>query len=274
MIEFDKNLCKVTEVINKCYQTLFPYLPCYPKFTFTRAMIAIWKSIVYNKLESKLFQAFVMLYTEVRTKKSEANSHSKMGFNPFNETDKNIQKELLLSRYLCKFNNRLSQSIVDISVNDLRIHFLGSTKFVPDGPYSKFNELILQLTKYTFIKCIRDYYNQLESEAISLSVFQSSITNYKSIMGRIILPMTLRGIENISQQSLESYCRGIIRKEYSLFSANQITQPSNNLNPPLLTTNIYKYIKPLSPEFGESFLFYLNKSEPELIEFYEHTVIF
>lgn len=160
MIELDRSLKKVSEVINKCYVSLFPNYPRFPQFTFTRAMITIWLDVIYAKLEPKLFDAFTDLFKEVSNNKLKGFSNNtitsytttmllngKISQNFPKEKRSELNKELLLNRYCRSLINRITQAIVDLSVHDLSIHFLGSTKFTTDGPYFGLHETILKLTK-------------------------------------------------------------------------------------------------------------------------------
>lgn len=49
-------------------------------------------------------------------------------------------------------NNRFVQAIADLSLNELNVHFLGSTKIVLDNPYAKLRKVILNCTKYSIKK--------------------------------------------------------------------------------------------------------------------------
>eukprot|EP00826_Nyctotherus_ovalis_P054814 TRINITY_DN7213_c0_g2_i1.p3 TRINITY_DN7213_c0_g2~~TRINITY_DN7213_c0_g2_i1.p3 ORF type:complete len:157 (-),score=15.55 TRINITY_DN7213_c0_g2_i1:825-1295(-) len=153
MIELDKRLRKVCEVVNKCYEALFPNYPRYPQFTFTRAMITMWKEVVYAKLSGVLFEGFATLFKEVSNNRLTAflarpavfaSPNEKALGGASKEKRQEAAKEQLLGRYFLLFIGRMVQAIVDLSVNDLKIHFLGSTKFVPDGPYSDLHEAILE----------------------------------------------------------------------------------------------------------------------------------
>lgn len=69
MIELDKRLSSVTALINKCYETLYPYYPKYPQFSFTRAMITIWQSTVYKKMKPILLERFEVAFKSVVRKR-------------------------------------------------------------------------------------------------------------------------------------------------------------------------------------------------------------
>jgi hypothetical protein len=44
--------------VNECYEGAFPHLPKYPKFSFARAMITLWKCYTYRGLHHILLAAF------------------------------------------------------------------------------------------------------------------------------------------------------------------------------------------------------------------------
>ena len=110
MIELDKRLSQVCAVINNCYETLFPNLPKYPKFSFTRVMITMWKNFVYSKLEDSLLEQFKHTFENVRNKKfaeifEKATEEKKGAIDVENvdvEMNTEFPKEQLLSRY-CLF---------------------------------------------------------------------------------------------------------------------------------------------------------------------------
>ena len=58
--------------------------------------------------------------------------------------NKNI---LLLSRYGSRLQRSFVHAVADISINELKVHHLGSTKFVPDEPYQELNRKIIRMTK-------------------------------------------------------------------------------------------------------------------------------
>ena len=66
MIELDRNLEPVCKAVNKCSQELFPHLPQFPQFSFTRAMITIWRKKVYSKLSELLLSQFGETLMELR----------------------------------------------------------------------------------------------------------------------------------------------------------------------------------------------------------------
>lgn len=153
MIELDRTLAPLCKVINKCYRALFPELPQFPQFSFTRAMITLWKTKVYPKLSKFLNARFEEMLNQFREAKlSSLLAQGEKGHDADLSLDQLLEemvepsgdsasgKEQMLSR--------LALAIADLSINDLSIHFLGSTKMVPDAPYMSLDELVQKSTKY------------------------------------------------------------------------------------------------------------------------------
>jgi hypothetical protein len=57
MLELDKALEPIAELMNLCYENAFPSYPKFPKFSFTRATATLWKNVVYEKLKANLNDA-------------------------------------------------------------------------------------------------------------------------------------------------------------------------------------------------------------------------
>lgn len=146
MIELDKVLKPFAKSINHCYQSLYPDLPQYPQFSFSRAMMILWREKVYFKIKNKLLEAFVSLLDDKRNeeiklgkrKTKESGIPSYMCDTPI-ENLMNCRKIELLIKFI--------QSVVDISVNELTIHYLGSTKAMLDDPYKELHRIIIIKTK-------------------------------------------------------------------------------------------------------------------------------
>lgn len=96
-------------------------------------------------------------------------------------------------------------------------------------------------------------------------------------MNCIVLPMTLKNINVLNQQYLESYCRLSVSKEYVMFLSNFNSSYLISSSVPLEQTNLVRYIKQIDKYIPESlvpFISYLNNSDPELISTYEFIVSF
>jgi len=160
MIELDKTFEPFTRAVNECYESVFPDLCRYPRFSFSRAMTILWKEKVYAKIKLNLLDAFTQILQEKKSYEIKAgklmtkkeSSHSlQTATNALllpnlkkhdpvlaNEIFKNTNVEL---------SSRFIQSIADLSINELTIHYLGSTKLVLDEPYKELDELIQKQTK-------------------------------------------------------------------------------------------------------------------------------
>jgi len=143
MIELDKSLGPLCYLVNECYSTLFPKLPGYPEFSISRAMATFWKIKVFNKLQINLFDAFKYLLTEERDLEiKQGQSKTKL--------NKPTNILMSLSHYGSKnfqILNKFVQAIADISINEVKVHMLGSTKLVPDEPYTNLHEVVMANTK-------------------------------------------------------------------------------------------------------------------------------
>ena len=178
MVEFDKTLESLCKVVNECYEVVFPGLPQYPKFSFTRVMTILWKEKVYSKIESNLNEALVTLLQkqrqseiklgEIKTKKSKKDSQhgataaaasTENAIASIEDVTDTAAAELPIEgdfmqdeAGLCENKEvelieRYVQAVADLSVNELTIHYMGSTKATLSGPYEKLNKTILKQTK-------------------------------------------------------------------------------------------------------------------------------
>ncbi len=176
MVELDSTLAPLASLVNECYETLFPDYPRFPQFSFARAMATVWREKVHGKIVETLANAFAELLGRERAKLLAAGkllndleeydscttsdscsirhrkgicgqSESPKGVTaPFSVSDvfpsDELRVPLLLSRY--------AQSVADLSINELAVHFLGSTKisFDSDEPYRVFHDTVVASTKY------------------------------------------------------------------------------------------------------------------------------
>lgn len=137
MVEFDRNLKGICDMINQCYSKLFPNHPNSPAFTFSRAMTTIWKAKVFDKLKDKLFASFRDILNLERRKQATEKAISEEEMTDFFNEPKNF---MLLNKFV--------QAVTDISINEISVHMIGSSKFVPDETYSQLEDIILSDTMY------------------------------------------------------------------------------------------------------------------------------
>ena len=119
----------------------------------------IRKNKVYSKIKTNLYEAFALLLQKQREKeindgkiKTKKKSKQLARSCP---VDPSIKTNLLHSSTSMFFQENFDieqltkfiQSIADLSVNELTIHFVGSTKVVLEEPYDELNKIILKITK-------------------------------------------------------------------------------------------------------------------------------
>jgi len=116
-------------------------------------MIILWKQKVYTKIKTNLLEAFAEL---VKRKRSNAIERGKImtekkSSNNFHLEDSSLHKygSVLPKDVLGNMEliGIFVQSVVDLSVNELNIHYLGSTKLELGTPYKELGSLIYKLTK-------------------------------------------------------------------------------------------------------------------------------
>jgi len=119
----------------------------------------------------------------------------------------------------------------------------------------------------------REFYEEVGANSLGLCSFKPFAEYYQKAMKDIILPMTLREIEVLSNKYLEKHCRHEIQKRYTTF-APTCTKPST-INSQLKESNLERYLKQLNPdalETSASFYYHLVSTEPSFVELYEFTV--
>eukprot|EP00826_Nyctotherus_ovalis_P053011 TRINITY_DN681_c0_g1_i6.p2 TRINITY_DN681_c0_g1~~TRINITY_DN681_c0_g1_i6.p2 ORF type:complete len:137 (-),score=30.57 TRINITY_DN681_c0_g1_i6:705-1115(-) len=136
MIELDRLFLPISKAINQSYSFAFPHLPRYPLFSFTRAMITLWRKKVYAKIKGNLMESFAKLLSKQRRSRGE--SLDFVGLFEENGMER-------LAKYV--------QTIIDLSINEVSVHSLGSTKVKLEEPYVELGKVTLKQTKY-LLECV------------------------------------------------------------------------------------------------------------------------
>eukprot|EP00826_Nyctotherus_ovalis_P040724 TRINITY_DN4036_c0_g1_i3.p2 TRINITY_DN4036_c0_g1~~TRINITY_DN4036_c0_g1_i3.p2 ORF type:complete len:160 (-),score=35.77 TRINITY_DN4036_c0_g1_i3:566-1045(-) len=152
-----------------------------PQFTFGRAMVIIWKAKVFNKLQDELFTSFKFVLAKERMKEK---ADSMM------EDFDQLTPALLLSKFV--------QAIADLSINEIKVHMMGSTKFVPDEPYAKLHELIVFETK--------EYYQQIDTDV------KEKLEADMELVKKIALPVTIKRAEEHAVALMKQFVKKEIEK--------------------------------------------------------------
>ena len=99
-------------------------------------MATFWRVKVFNKIQDKLFAAYMaVLESEIEKTIS---TEKKIAFKDIESMVENFEDSgncFELFRFL--------QTIADISINEVTIHMLGSTKLMPDEPYLQLQNVIM-----------------------------------------------------------------------------------------------------------------------------------
>eukprot|EP00826_Nyctotherus_ovalis_P035839 TRINITY_DN3113_c0_g7_i1.p1 TRINITY_DN3113_c0_g7~~TRINITY_DN3113_c0_g7_i1.p1 ORF type:complete len:220 (-),score=42.19 TRINITY_DN3113_c0_g7_i1:449-1108(-) len=208
MIELDKVFAPVCKVLNNCYEAVFLGFPRFPKFSFVRVMTILWRDYVYAKIAPLLLSSFIELMKSVR--EAEIGAFKK-------NLPKELLEENLKSRNL-QLLGRFVQAIADLSINELSIHYLGSTKVALQNPYLHLHSLILRETKY-FSSHRRNHYRELKS-SMDLESFKELLKIDRDAMKQQMLPVTLKEIEVLRQAYMEKYLRGYVKSRLCQFVEN------------------------------------------------------
>ncbi len=166
MIELDRTLESLNRVVNDCYEKLYPEMPRFPRFSFVRMMVTLWKSKVYSKLSVRLIDSFVSLMESERKQtllmrqakqqqqqKSHLNEMRTEEVKRMMSCDTDVTElsastgDLTSECRVCAVASRFAQAVADLSINELKVHFLGSTKFEPDEPYRSLHSAVIEHTR-------------------------------------------------------------------------------------------------------------------------------
>lgn len=104
----------------------------------------IWNKKVYSKIKTRLTEAFTRILNRLREQKLE-NEKGKL---------RNQSKEIITETNLYNRDSELellggfTQYIADLSINEITVHYLGSTKMILDNPYSELHKTIITQTEY------------------------------------------------------------------------------------------------------------------------------
>jgi hypothetical protein len=188
MLELEKTFETFTTLMNKNYESIFEGYPSFPKFSIWRLMTRIWMKKIYEKdgLSQNLQTAFLNIlsnYREKNIKKILSDNSVKFEMNNLcnNELPKCLyinlktkEKEFLPSECLncCYLNDNIQksyggcieiekellsdfmQSILDISLTEVSIHYLDCSELPVNCPYLELEDGLLKKTN--------DFYNDYQ----------------------------------------------------------------------------------------------------------------
>eukprot|EP00826_Nyctotherus_ovalis_P054424 TRINITY_DN7125_c0_g2_i12.p1 TRINITY_DN7125_c0_g2~~TRINITY_DN7125_c0_g2_i12.p1 ORF type:complete len:225 (-),score=33.54 TRINITY_DN7125_c0_g2_i12:537-1142(-) len=197
-----------------CYANLFPDLQEVPKFTVTRAMATIWKTKVFDKLKDILFTSFrTTLFLQRQQQAKELRSKKgKLEMDFFSDA----KSGGLLGRFV--------QSVADISVNEVKIHMLGSTKFAPDEAYTQLQEAVLEDTRYAACDGGRRYYREIDVMKSGRELKEVMEKDLKFV-SKLVLPVTRKHIHELSHECAKKLIRTFVKEELRQYLQKGVNFP-------------------------------------------------
>lgn len=128
--------------LNQIYEQAYPSMPCFPKFSFLRLLVSVWRREVFTLLKGKLLShAFDYIARHrkkirkygamLKTKRRSVNvndmaSPEVEGFLRSNSSQGEINKTLRFKK--SSLLRRFVASLIDISVQELSVHYLQHIK--------------------------------------------------------------------------------------------------------------------------------------------------
>eukprot|EP00826_Nyctotherus_ovalis_P018455 TRINITY_DN1552_c0_g1_i17.p1 TRINITY_DN1552_c0_g1~~TRINITY_DN1552_c0_g1_i17.p1 ORF type:complete len:341 (-),score=108.51 TRINITY_DN1552_c0_g1_i17:46-1068(-) len=262
MVELDRVLNPIAKHMNSCYESLFPDLCQYPQFSFNRAMIILWKKKVYLKIKSNLIDSFVTLLREQRAEEIKIGKSKCKDFSCLSvlcTSDTNNSE--LLARFV--------QSVVDLSVNELTVHYLGSTKAQLHEPYEELNKVVLQQT--------RDFYHKA-GESMRIKCCRETLESDYKMLENIVLPCTLKEVCQLKQNHMEKYFRYYIQRRLSQFKKEQRNAEEADVDREEAESGVFRYIKQLvsgdenAERTAKQFYRHFSSAESAVLGMYEEVM--
>ena len=296
MIHLNEKMQPLNQLINTAYESMWVTYPCFPKFSIWRMMFVLWRRHVYEKLEEdlhcgiQLYAAHLRnnLYEEhCQTQKKEKQSTSQkkvvgsLFAGKFNLdwilSDVDIPKPQSLfmnSKDLARVKNAgllktLIFSIIDLSFNDLTIHYIDSTKAkLEDTPYDKLHKKLLKNTSQIYKKY---------AESLPFEKFVDLITADYKMMKDVVLPSTQDLLSKTQSKLILNYIRFRIKYHCKKFekkiakgrigTSTLMSFETRTLNNDSLECYLKEWKKFDLPTL-KTFLGYLQNEERNLIQMF------
>jgi len=249
MLELEQTFKAFTELMNKTYEHIFQGHPCFPKFSMWRLLTKIWMREVYEKsnLNFSLNESFLRilgnhreknvkdclnasfsnlnfeecksgelpkcLYVNLKTKNKKKstlqyqNAHQLQNIVPgCFEPNSEVEKKLL-SCFL--------QSVLDLSLNEVSIHYLDCTEINTNYPYQEIEEAFL-------IKSDEFYndYQQLFTE--SPDYFCHFLKADCSLISEILPQRTNIKLEKILIQTGLRFSKEFVNNQFDCLKQDQL----------------------------------------------------
>lgn len=162
VFEYEKLFKEFLEKFNDSYQKMFPDQPAFPKFSFLRLMSKMWIKNVYRKLEKKLIKNFNLIQQDRR--------NTLLGFKSDyfnNEISQLLRKNNYFSgnfERIQELSESFMSSVIDLSLNEMNVHYLGHSDLIYGSVFSKLNESIMKNTENFYMDACQIYGSDLISQ--------------------------------------------------------------------------------------------------------------
>jgi len=254
MLEIEKTFSTFADLFNKAYGAVFEGYPGFPKFSIWRLMTKIWINQVYEnqKVKSSLNAAFQQVLLNHRDKNVKQIICNDQIFEFSDIQDPTIPKCLYINFHLDQEVNlqgncthhayfdgnfqgekellsEYIQAILDLSLNEVSIHFFDCTELPVNCFYQELEELFLSNTQ-NYYECHQPLFKKCPEYFCAFvkadcSLFAESFverTKHKFMSlqvnhGLQFMRNLIRDqIENFSLLDLESFCINFISEENEL----------------------------------------------------------
>jgi len=247
MLECEKMFQTFTELLNNHYEKLFEGYPAFPKFSMWRFMTKIWMREVFEKADlgiclNESFLRILNNHREKNVKESMNNNFDGLNlemklempktlyinFNFLKKKNSSIKypnyKQLVNLPHTCFASNvhnekRLLsgflQSILDISINEVNVHYLDCSDISTNYPYQELEDCFLFRSSEFY-----DEYQQLFQE--SPNYFCHFLKSDFSLLSEILTERTNLKLETIQVQNGMDFMRAFIYKQAVQLTEEQV----------------------------------------------------
>ncbi|CAG9333857.1 unnamed protein product [Blepharisma stoltei] len=195
MKELNAMYMSFNEAFNKVFKKKAEISPNGPQFSIMRLMALQWRRKVFDKFKDRLVEEALILIE--------------------------LSREKDMSQEFTYLLVKIVQSIVDMSINELSVHFINHSQFYSDGLYELLHEkIILETSKY--------YQNLVNLKPVEF--LQKTNKDFKLIQ-RVFLKSTQNEIEKILTETKLEFCKKVSPEEAEkiLYNESEVYPSRDNL---------------------------------------------
>jgi len=109
-------------------------------------MIYVWNKKVYSKIRVRLTEAFVKILE--RRREEELENEERKLRSQCREEEGSLERDLYKRDHELELIETFIQFIADLSINEISVHHLGSTKMTLIKPYLELHRVMISETEY------------------------------------------------------------------------------------------------------------------------------